>query len=627
MVSQVSDIANKTFDYIVIGGGTAGLTVASRLVEDPDKSVLVLEAGQPNLNDPKILYGGGFGSTFGDAKYDWGHTTVPQKHCNNRAMVWNRGKGLGGSSHMNFYAWIKPPAADIDAVEELGNPGWNWEMYKKYTERAEEFTAATEEQLKEYEHTHNLEYRGTSGPIKTTVPDTADTLNQMFVDVLQKKGVSLLKDPYGGDITGCWIASANLDRKAQWTRSYAATAYYLPNKDKPNFKVLTDAVGARILFSDEMAGNDYIANGVEFVHNGKRYTAHARKEVICAAGTIKSPQLLELSGVGRPDVLKKIGVPLKIELLGVGENVQDHTFSGVSFELDRKVDHKTLDVFRDAVLAKEQTKLQWASFPACNLDSEPECHPFISYRELDQHNRHRLGITGFSYLPISVTHPKEAPSIIDGVTAYIKAQKKGGKVPPELAEQYDIQLRVLKDKSLPDMEFIVFPGYMTFASAPEDGKTYFTMLLVSNHPFSRGTIHAKSNDPLDDPDIDPHIFENPYDLEIFAEHVTFIRSIANAEPLKSSIIREVNPGPEAKTLDQIKEYLKNYCSTTFHAIGSLSMLPREKNGVVDPELRVYGTKNLRIADLSVVPLHFAAHTQATAYAIGERLADILKGSP
>ncbi|KAI0964628.1 hypothetical protein AcW1_001404 [Taiwanofungus camphoratus] len=558
MVSQVSDIANKTFDYIVIGGGTAGLTVASRLVEDPDKSVLVLEAGQPNLNDPKILYGGGFGSTFGDAKYDWGHTTVPQKHCNNRAMVWNRGKGLGGSSHMNFYAWIKPPAADIDAVEELGNPGWNWEMYKKYTERAEEFTAATEEQLKEYEHTHNLEYRGTSGPIKTTVPDTADTLNQMFVDVLQKKGVSLLKDPYGGDITGCWIASANLDRKAQWTRSYSATAYYLPNKDKPNFKVLTDAVGARILFSDEMAGNDYIANGVEFVHNGKRYTAHARKEVICAAGTIKSPQLLELSGVGRPDVLKKIGVPLKIELPGVGENVQDHTFSGVSFELDPKVDHKTLDVFRDAVLAKEQTKLQ----------------------ELDQHNRHRLGITGFSYLPISVTHPKEAPSIIDGVTAYIKAQKKGGKVPPELAEQYDIQLRVLKDKSLPDMEFIVFPGYMTFAY-----------------------------------------------LEIFAEHVTFIRSIANAEPLKSNIIREVNPGPEAKTLDQIKEYLKNYCSTTFHAIGSLSMLPREKNGVVDPELRVYGTKNLRIADLSVVPLHFAAHTQATAYAIGERLADILKGSP
>lgn len=123
--------------------------------------------------------------------------------------------------------------------------------------------------------------------------------------------------------------------------------------DRYLHKVLTDAVGARILFSDEMAGNDYIANGVEFVHKGKRYTAHARKEVICAAGyvvlytiyplsrthvnapsvrTIKSPQLLELSGVGRPDVLKKIGVPLKIELPGVGENVQDHTFSGIYFQ-------------------------------------------------------------------------------------------------------------------------------------------------------------------------------------------------------------------------------------------------------------------------------------------------------
>ncbi|KAI0950969.1 hypothetical protein AcW1_008132 [Taiwanofungus camphoratus] len=626
MVAQLSDVAGKSFDYVVIGGGTAGLVVASHLVEDPNTSVLVLEAGEPNIDDPKILLGGGFGSTFGDPKYDWCFATVPQKYSNNRAIPWSRGKGLGGSTIMNFYAWIKPPAADINAFEELGNPGWNWESYNKVLLRAEDFTEATEEQLKEYAHTHNAEWRGKGGPLKTTVPGVSIGVNNMLFETLKKRGVPLLEDPYGGDITGCWVGSANLDRKAQWTRSYAATAYYVPNKDKANYTVLTEATGARVLFSDERSVNDLVATGVEFVYRGKTYTAHAKKEVILSAGTIKSPQILELSGIGRPEVLKKIGVPVKLELPGVGENLQDHPFCGVSFELDPKVAHKTFDVFRDPERAKEQTRLQQA----------------------DQNNLHRYGITGFGYLPLQLANPTEAPTIIEEVSAYIEQQKKSGKLPPGLAEQYDIQLRVLKDGTQPDLELIAFPGFMTLQSVPEN-KAHLSVLIISQHPFSRGSVHAKNNDPLDQPDIDPRYFENPYDLTVFAEHVKLIRKLAETEPFKSGHVREIDPGPKAQTDEQIKEYLRNYVGTCYHAVGSLSMLPLEKNGVVDPELKVsrvghitvkilsalvgvdlvpqvYGTKNLRVVDLSVVPLEVAAHTQATAYAVGERAADIIKGA-
>lgn len=605
MVAQLSEIANKSFDYVILGGGTAGLTVAGRLVQNTDKSVLVLEAGEANLDDPKILLGGAtWGANFGNPKYDWAFKTTPQKYSNDRELIWNRGKGLGGSSAINFCVWIKPPAADIDAWEELGNPGWNWKAYQKYTMRTEEFTAATEEQLKEYAFTHNIEYRGTSGPLKTTVPLTSLPANKIFLEALQKQGLRLLHDPYGGDVTGCYEASANLDRKTQWMRSYAATAYYLPLKNKPNYTVLTEATVARVLFSEGKPGEDLVATGVEFIHGGKLHKVHAKQEVVITAGALKSPQILELSGIGRRDVLDKIGVPIKVELPGVGENVQDHTFIGLSYELDSKIAHKTADVLRDPEVAKEHARLHVAG----------------------DESLYRLGITAFSYFPLQLGSPNATDAIVNEVTKYINDKKKSEKLPPGLAEQYDIQLRILKDKTLPEMELIAVPTYMTFKSAPESGKAYVTVLAVLQHPFSRGVVHAKSKDPLEHPEIDPHLFECSQDLDIFAENFKFARLVANTEPFKSGFVREMDPGPEVQTDEQIKEYLKNFSSTCYHACGSASMLPREKNGVVDSELRVYGTKNLRVADLSIAPLEVAAHTQATVYGIAEQMADILLDS-
>ncbi|EPS94380.1 hypothetical protein FOMPIDRAFT_62470 [Fomitopsis schrenkii] len=596
MIAQISQVADKSFDYVIIGGGTAGLTVAARILNHPanKRTILVIEAGQPNLDDPKILLGGTFGGTFGDPKYDWGFTTTPQQHSNNRVMTWNRGKGLGGSSAMNFLVWCKPSAADINAIEELGNPGWNWESFQRLTTGMEHFTQASPDQLLELTHTHIASYRGIDGPIKTTVPGTAAPLNKAFLDTLQSMGAPLLEDPYGGNVTGCWQSSACLDRSLKWTRSYAATAHYLPNKNNSNLLVLTDATVSRVLFRDELSpeGN-LIASAVEFIYRGEQYQVGVEKEVICSAGTIKSPQVMELSGIGRREILEKLGIPVKVDLRGVGENLTDHTFCGISYELDPSIPHKTFDIFRDATLAKEQSRLH-----------------------LDQDNMHRYGISAFSYLPIQIVNSKNAQAIIDNTETLINGQIEHSDLPPGLEKQYNIQLRILKDKMEPDLEFIGVNGYMSHRSVPEEGKSHLTILAVLQHPLSR--CHCKSTDPTEQPDIDPHIFENPYDLELFMESVKYVRKMAETEPLKSLVVREVDPGTENATEEQIKEYLKNYCYTCFHALGSMSMMPRDQNGVVDSDLKVYGTTNVRVADLSVFPMQVSAHTQTSAYYVGAK---------
>ncbi|KDQ52343.1 GMC oxidoreductase [Jaapia argillacea MUCL 33604] len=599
-MAAIEEIVDKTFDYVICGGGTAGLTLASRLSQDPSLTVLVLEAGLPNIDDPKIVLPAQFGATFGDPKFDWWFKTVPQKHSKDKEYFWSRGKGLGGSSCMNFYAWSKPPKGDVDAIEKLGNPGWNWDDYAMYTKRSETFHPPTPTQSTLYPHTFEPTNRGTSGPIQTTIPHLVHTIDELFQETMVNRGLKTVRDPYGGDITGTWIASANLDPKT-WTRSYATTAYYLPYKDRPNFKVLTEAVVARVLFADAPAGVELTATGVEFIHGGKMFVVNASKEVILSAGTIKSPQILELSGIGTKSVLDKIGVKQKVEL-PVGENVQDHTFLGVSFELDAKTGHETYDLMRDPGYVAEQLKL---------------------HKELK--GMYRLGITSFAYFPLSLANPSATPTLIASVERGITQAKRNPNLPPGLAEQWDIQLETLKDDTLPDLEIIAFPGFFTTVSRPEEGKRYVTVLMVLNHPFSRGSVHAKSNDPLDQPAIDPNYFENDFDLENLVQHVKFIKSMADTEPWKSGIVREVDPGPECTTDQQIREFIYDTHGTCWHTIGSCSMLPREKNGVVDPNLKVYGTTNLRVVDISIVPIHIAAHTHATAYVIGEKAADIILG--
>ncbi|KAJ3550489.1 hypothetical protein NM688_g5068 [Phlebia brevispora] len=347
--------------------------------------------------------------------------------------------------------------------------------------------------------------------------------------------------------------------------------------------------------------------------------------------TLKTPQILELSGIGRKDVLDRIGVPVKIELPGVGENVQEHLLVDVSFvpaslaELKEDAKYETLDALHD---------------------------PTVRERNLELYNTTKTGlfthgIVNFLFAPLSTISPRaqEIYERAKGIVVDLEGKVEQLTSPEDsaekslatgLLEQYKILLERLRPGSGkgPGCEVVVIPCFLGGPNPPEPGKRYITFTVINNHVWSRGTIHCTSKDPLVDPEIDARYFDQDIDLDVYVEAVKFARALSKLTPMKDMIVGEHNPGPKATTDEQIKEWIKLTLDTVYHTAGSAAMLPRDKGGVVDNTLKVYGTSNLRVVDLSVVPLHVAAHTQgrpflslhcASVYAIAEQAAAIIKG--
>ncbi|KAI0072989.1 alcohol oxidase [Panus rudis PR-1116 ss-1] len=539
MSAAIENVAGRAFDYIVVGGGTAGLTVAAGLSKDPKNSVLVLEAGEANLNDPNLLRPASYGSHFGNKSYAWDHTTTKQKHLNNAQRPWFRGKGLGGSSGINFLCWTKPPAEEIDDIEKLGNPGWNWKAIQGALDKVEGFVPPSEEFQKRNLLNFDNWNVGRDGPLTLGYPGKIDKAEIQIQQTFLNAGIPVAPNPVSGNPKGAFF-TPNTYNPQTHTRSYATTAFYLPNQDRQNLSVLVTAHVNKVLTEKKDDGK-VIVTGVEFQYGGKVHTVNVNKEVILSAGALKTPQVLELSGFGRKDVLQKIGVPLVKELPGVGSNVQEHIFTGVSWELKDDVEFDTLDLLRD---------------------------PTVAAQHLELHNAgsgiFTIGIVGFAFTSLDQISPKASELI---KKAKEQITKKMETVSPALRDQWKIQLERL-DRGAPGNEFVSFPGLNSFPNPPEPGKRYATILCCTNHFFSRGTIHSVSSDPNEEPEFDPHYFEEDIDLDTFVEQIKFARNLANISPLKDMIVKEVNPGPEIKSDAEIGEWAKSHFSTTWRKLQS-----------------------------------------------------------
>ncbi|KDQ60229.1 GMC oxidoreductase [Jaapia argillacea MUCL 33604] len=600
--AKLEDVADKSFDYVIVGGGTAGLCLAARLTEDPSISVVVLESGDANLNDPALLRPASYGAHFGNENYDWAFKTTAQVHCKGNQFLWQRGKGLGGSSAINFLCWTKPPADEIDDWERLGNPGWNWENYDKFSKRTEKFVYPTPE----IQAKHNLKLSdwrcGSEGTLLTAFPAKIPAAELDLQQTLIKLGIPVAEAPLDGSPQGVYFAPNTLDPKTA-TRTYATTAFYLPNASRSNLNILVRAHASKLITSKSLGGS-VTASGVQFFYGKKECVVKAKKEVLLCAGALKSPQILELSGIGSQSLLQRLRIPSEIDLPGVGENIQEHVFTGITFELKDDASFETLDILRDPKVATEHLELHAAG---------------------KGEGLFNMGIIGFAFASLNLL--SDSASSIHHAAQILYSQKGQPKnaVEEGIKEQWKIQVERL-EKGGPGCELISFPGFLSYPNPPQEGKKYISVLVAMNHFFSRGTIHSISKDAKIDPAFDPHYFEEEIDLKTFIESVKFVRNkVANTAPFKNLIVQEVNPGPAVESDEQIGDWLKKYMTTTYHTAGSCSMLPREKGGVVDPRLKVYGTSNVRVVDMSIVPLHFAAHTQATAYAIAEQAADIIQG--
>ncbi|KAG8686284.1 hypothetical protein FRC08_012646 [Ceratobasidium sp. 394] len=312
---------SRTYDYIVIGGGVVGLVIATRLSEDPNVHVAVLEAGDYAVDDDRVKIPAYFGKTLGDPEFDWMLETVPQASVDGRRIPLPRGKTLGGTSIINSMTWFRGTREDYDALQELGNPGWGWKDWIPYFRKSETLHPPHNDTwAAENAATFEPDLSGTKGPLQRSfVPWLGDT-HIPFLKSLERLGLRANPRANAGYNIGSFTVTATVDPKTS-QRSCVTTAYFESNANRPNLHVLLKAHADRVLLR-QSAGTVYEARGVEFIHSSTLHQVFAAQEVMVSAGTHLSPGILERSGIGCCKRLRALGVTPVVDLPGVGENFQ-----------------------------------------------------------------------------------------------------------------------------------------------------------------------------------------------------------------------------------------------------------------------------------------------------------------
>ncbi|KAJ5151711.1 hypothetical protein N7492_010006 [Penicillium capsulatum] len=605
MAPSLHEFSQQDFHFIIVGGGTAGLAVATRLSEDPTVQVGVIEAGPSALSADggAITIPGRYGETIG-SEYDWQFTTTAQPGLAGRSLPWPRGRVLGGSSALNLMAWNRGHREDYDAWAKLGNDGWAWDDLLPYFRQSETFHPPSAAHQEQYRSSYEQEFNGTNGPIQTTHMKQYSPAHQYWHDTLNALRVASSRDSLAGSNVGAWNMLATVDPNRQ-ERSYSASAYYVPVQSRPNLHVLTEATVMEILL--ERRDDQWVATGARIRCDGEETDIHVSREVILSAGSIQSPQLLELSGIGRRDVLEAAGVDVKVPNDNVGENLQDHMMTATIFEVLPTLSSRD-DVIGDPALREAADRAYYAS---------------------------RTG--PWTVLPCSVAYCPLSQIITPAKQTELHSRAEAiahatGRLEDELCAR---QFHPREPRGQVEYLFDLGNWSPFFQSQP--GKKYATMLQMLQYPFSRGSIHipARSDDTpkitaTDRPVIDPKYFlgAGEIDREIMELAQQYTNRICATEPLAQIIRGRVFPPlPKESPEEEIyKDFVKNCTMTDWHPVGTCAMGGRQRAeaGVVDERLRVYGVHGLRVIDASIMPLQIGAHLQATVYAIAEKGAAMVR---
>ncbi|PWN29781.1 alcohol oxidase [Jaminaea rosea] len=601
MSATSSDTGVKPADFkelrfsVVIGGGTAGLTVAGRLATSSKLNVGVLEAGQWRPDDPKIAYPAYIGQSLMDPNYDWCYQTKEQEHANGRKWIHPRGKVMGGSSALNFLVWQRGHEKEFDALDkELGCPGWSWKDMLPFFRKSATMLPPSSELQKANLAGIDETAHGSDGPVHVSYSSWYHTCQKHFMDSLESIGLTKNVDGLRGSNSGLWASPATVDQRT-WTRSSSAAAHYTPNKDLPNLKVLCGAHVTQVVLENGRA------TGVKYVHDGHSYEVKARREVVLSGGSINSPAILEHSGIGSPAVLKKVSVDVKVPLEGVGANLVEHCYTASAYELNEDSGVETWDQLREADFAANALK----QYQSQDVDRGIIASAF----------------SGFAYLPLQQYMSKsEVDEVKSGVQKLLASDYYVNEVEKEGTKVY---LQQLDDLDVPAMELVFAPGWFHGAAPPKPNSRYFTILAALQHPFSRGTVHITSNDPLAPPELDPRYFSAKADLDVLAKAVKWVDQVVDTPAFKKITKGRQQPAPEKTSDADVENWVKDTTSTTYHPVGTCSMGAKEKGGVVDEKLRVHGVQGLRVVDASVLPIVPSSHIQSVVYGIAEKAASMI----
>ncbi|KAF7597569.1 hypothetical protein BBP40_000047 [Aspergillus hancockii] len=568
LLTNPHDVASKTFDYVIAGGGLTGLTVAAKLTENPDIEVLVIEKGYYESNCGSIVEDlNTYGDIFG-TNVDQAYQTVPLA-INNRTELIRSGNGLGGSTLINGGSWTRPDKVQIDSWEKVfGNEGWNWESLFEYMKKAENSRPPNEAQI-EAGHFYDPACHGINGTVSAGPRDTGEHWSPIMTALMKtasERGVPTQEDFHCGHPRGVSMIP-NAVHEDQ-TRSDTAREWLLPNHERPNLKVLTGHAVGKVLLNKTESGAK--ATGLNFgTHRNVNFNVYAKHEVLLAAGSAISPLILEWSGIGLKDVLDAVGIEQIVDL-PVGLNMQDQTTTTVRSYAQASGDGQGQAVY-------------FASFNETFGDDAPQAVELLNSK-LDKWAEETVRNGGFH-----------------NVTA--------------LKIQYENYRDWLLNEDVAFAElFLDTMGNINFD-------------LWDLIPFTRGSVHILASDPyLHRYANDPKYFLNEFDILGQAAASKLAREISNTGEMKKYFAGENIPGNKLAyhaSLEQWAEYVKQNFRANWHAVSSCSMMAREMGGVVDSGAKVYDVEKLRVIDGSIPPTQVSSHVMTIFYGMSLKVADAI----
>lgn len=519
------------FEYVIIGAGSAGCIVANRLSEDGRNRVLLVEAG-PEDNSVYFQVPLGYGLSFYDPRVNWMYWSEPVPGLGGRQVYVPRGKVLGGSSSINAMVYIRGQREDFDDWRAAGNPGWGPEHVEKAFE-------AVERDLK-----------------VSSMKQGAHRLCQNYLDAAQQLGLPVNHQPNGNDQLGVGYNPVNIHAGR---RQSSSRVFLHPIRHRRNLKIETGAQARRILFANHRAV------GIEYEKDGQTLKARARREVILCAGAIGSPQLLQLSGIGPAELLKRHGIPVISANEAVGRNLQDH----VCYDHYYRARLPTLNQQLRPFLGKLWAGLRYALLRSGPLaGSMNQAGGFICSR---------------SGLPRPNLQLYFCPSSYD-------------RGPPNKRKMTE-----------PDP----FPG--------------FSASVSSCRPTSLGSVEIRSADPKAAPLIQPNLLATMHDVLEILEGAHFLRKLAATPALAIIIEEECKPGLEVSNEDELIADIRARGYSIFHPCGTCRMGPDLRSSAVDASLKVHGTIGLRVADASIFPNIVAGNINAASMMVGQRAGELIGG--